>query len=133
MQIPSNIKTIFEKTAFMALSTADKNGVPNVAVIASKRIIADDTILTIDTFHNKTLSNIKENDLIALALWQGKESYQIKGKATYHTSGDVFETGKNWILESKPNKIVKGVIEIKVTEIFYLTPSYELAGKSIIE
>jgi len=87
------------------------------------------TIWTIDTFHNKTIENIAINNKVTLAMWKDSIGYQIKGTAVYHTKGEVFEKGKKWILELKPQKIVKGVLEISVTDIYYLTPNYELAGK----
>jgi predicted pyridoxine 5'-phosphate oxidase superfamily flavin-nucleotide-binding protein len=129
--ITNKIKEFFEQVPVMALSTVDENGVPNVSAIASKKIIDDKTIMTIDTFHKKTLQNIKQNGNIALAMWKDSVGYQIKGKATHYTKGDVFEEGKAWILTIKPQKIVKGVIIIKVTEIYYLTPNYDLAGEKI--
>ncbi len=131
MIIPQEIKEFFEQVPVMAISTVDENGTPNVSAIASKKIIGDETILTIDTFHNKTLQNIKQNGNVAIAMWMDSVGYQIKGKATHYTSGKIFEDGKNWILTLKPQKIVKGVIVVKVKEIYYLTPDYKLAGKHI--
>ena len=132
MKIPQEIKEFFEQVPVMAISTVDENGIPNVSAIASKKIINDDTIWTIDTFHNKTLQNIKQNRNIAIAMWKDSVGYQIKGKATYYTKGETFEKGKAWILTLKPQKIVKGVIKIEVTDIYYLTPNYDLAGKKVI-
>ncbi|MEA3317705.1 MAG: pyridoxamine 5'-phosphate oxidase family protein [Bacteroidota bacterium] len=129
--INEEIKELFGKIPIMVLSTADKNSIPNVVAIASKKIVNSDTIWTIDTFHNKTIQNILQNENVAIAMWQGKNGYQIKGKAKYYTEGEIFEAGKKWILQSKPTKIVKGVIEIKVNEIFSITPNYEDAGKMI--
>ena len=130
MKIPKQIKSFFEQVPVMALATADISGIPNVSAIASKKIVSDHTIYTIDTFHNKTLKNIKENPNVSIAMWKDSEGYQIKGIAKHHTEGEAFEAGKEWILKLKPRKIVKGVIEIEVTDIFYLTPDYDLAGKT---
>ncbi len=131
MKIPQEIKAFFDQVPVMAISTVDKNGIPNVSAIASKKIIDDETILTIDTFHNKTLQNIKQNKNVAIAMWFNSVGYQIKGKATHYTKGELFEKGKAWILTLKPQKIVKGIIVIEVTDIYYLTPDYNLAGKRI--
>lgn len=131
MKISQKIKEFFEQVPVMALSTVDENGMPNVSAIASKKVIDDSTIWTIDTFHNKTLQNIKQNGNIALAMWKDSVGYQIKGKATHYTEGEIFEKGKEWILTLKPQKIVKGVIEINVTDIYYLTPDYNLAGNKL--
>ena len=129
--LTKEIISFFNSVPVMALGTSDSKGCPNVSAIASKKIIDDNTILTIDTFHNKTIENIIENNKVSLAMWSGSEGYQIKGKAKYHTDGDFFEKAKEWILELKPQKIVKGVLEISISDIYYLTPNYELAGKSI--
>ncbi len=129
--INNDIKELFEQVPTMALATVNNDGIPNVSVIASKIIIDKNTIWTIDTFHNKTLQNIKQNSQVAIALWKDAVGYQIKGTAKYHTEGQLFEAGKKWILKLKPTKIVKGVIEIKVTNIYHLTPNYELAGKKV--
>ena len=131
MKIPQEVKDFFEQVPIMALSTVDKNGIPNVSAIASKKIIDKETIWTIDTFHKKTLENIIQNGNVAIAMWKDGIGYQIKGKAIHYTQGEIFEKGKAWILTLKPQKIVKGVIEIKVTDIFYLTPDYNLAGNNI--
>ncbi len=129
--LTKEIKDFFKQVPVMALGTVDKYGTPNVSAIASKKIISDNTIWTIDTFHNKTLENIKENNRVSIALWKDAVGYQIKGIAKHYTEGDIFEKGKKWILEQKPNKIVKGVIEIKILKVYYLTPNYDLAGKEV--
>lgn len=131
MKISKEVKEFFEQVPVMALSTVDENRIPNVSAIASKKIIDKETIWTIDTFHKKTLQNIKQTGNVALAMWKDSVGYQIKGKAIHYTEGEIFEKGKEWILTLKPQKIVKGVIEIKVTDIYYLTPNYDLAGNEI--
>ena len=132
MRIPDEIKQFFESVPVMAFSTVDKNGTPNVVAIASKKIVNDDTIWIIDTFFNKTKKNILGTKKVAIAMWKGSKGYQIKGIAKYYSEGPIFEEAKNWILKLKPQKIVKGVVEIKVTEIYSITPTYEEAGKRIV-
>jgi predicted pyridoxine 5'-phosphate oxidase superfamily flavin-nucleotide-binding protein len=132
MKIPDEIIHFFEDVPIMAFSTADKNGKPNVVAIASKKIVNGDTIWIIDTFLKKTKENILQNNKVAIAMWKEGRGYQIKGVSIYHSEGKTFEEAKDWILKSKPQKIVKGVVEIKVTEIFSIAPSYEEAGKKIV-
>jgi len=129
MKINKKIRGFFALVPVMALATADLNGVPNVSAIASKRIIGDEKVITIDTFHKKTLDNILKNPYISIAFWKDSVGYQIKGLAKYHTQGKVFDENKAWILKSKPQKIVKGVLEITVTGVFCLTPNYKEAGQ----
>jgi uncharacterized protein len=132
IEISEEIQRIFEKTAIMVLSTVDINNVPNVVPIGSQKIVNKDTIWTIDTFHEKTKKNIEQNENVAIAFWQNQVGYQIKGKARYYFEGEIFEKGRDWILKTKPNKIVNGVIEIKINKIFFLSPNYEDAGKLIM-
>jgi predicted pyridoxine 5'-phosphate oxidase superfamily flavin-nucleotide-binding protein len=129
--LTKEIIDFFNQVPIMALATTDDNGIPNVSAIASKKVIDENTLWTIDTFHKKTLQNIKQNGRVSIALWKDSMGYQIKGIAKHYTEGVIFEEGKKWILELKPTKIVKGVIEIKIEEIYYLTPSYDLAGEEI--
>ena len=131
MKIPEKIKQFFEDVPIMAFATADKKGIPNVVAIASKKIVNDDTIWVIDTFFRKTRENILQNNKVAIAMWKEGKGYQIKGVAVYHSEGKIFEEAKNWILKLKPKKKVKGVVEVKVSEIFSITPTYEKAGKKI--
>jgi len=132
MIISQEVVSFFKEVPIMAFATADNNGIPNVVAIASKIIIDDNTIITIDTFHEKTIRNIKQNPYVSIGMWKDSVGYQIVGKAKYYTKGKVFDDGKEWILKLKPQKIVKGVIEITVTNVYYLTPDYELAGKNVV-
>jgi len=131
MKIPEEVKDFFNSVKIMAFATSDKNGNPNVVAIASKKIVNEDTIWVIDTYFKKTKENILQNNKISIAMWKEGKGYQIKGTATYHSEGKLFEEAKKWILKSKPQKIVKGVVEIKVTEIYFITPTYEEAGKRV--
>jgi predicted pyridoxine 5'-phosphate oxidase superfamily flavin-nucleotide-binding protein len=83
-KIPDGIKQFFETISIMTFSTLDKNGMPNVVPIASKKIVNDDTILVIDTFFKKTKENILQNKNVSIAMREGSESYQIKKLSTYH-------------------------------------------------
>ena len=132
MKVPDKVKRIFDSVSIMAFSTVNKDGTPNVVAIGSKKIVNDDTIWVIDTFFKKTKENILQNNKVAIALWKDSEGYQIKGIAKYYSEGRVFDKGKKWILQLLPNKIVKGVVEIKVTEIYSITPKYGEAGKKIV-
>lgn len=131
-KIPNGIKQFFETIPIMAFSTVDKNGTPNVVPIASKKIVNDDTILVIDAFFKKTKENILQNKNVSIAMWKGSKGYQIKGLSTYHSKGETFDEAKDWILKLKPNKIIKGVVEIRITDIYSITPTREEAGMRII-
>lgn len=124
MQLPSNIVNLFNKTNLISFGTADKKGMPNVNAVFWKKITDRNTILLLNNFMNTTAKNILENNQVCLSFWDAntEEGYKIKGLATYHTEGNVFEEGKKFIQLKKPDRIPKGVIEIQVKEIYTLTP-----------
>ena len=133
MIIPKEVKELFKKVKYMAFSTSNKKGKPNVVAIGSQKIVKDNRIWIIDTYFDKTKKNILENNQVAIALWEtSSNGYQIKGKAFYHEDGDVFEEAKNWILKIKPNKKVKGVVEIYIEEIYSIAAIPKEAGKRLI-
>jgi hypothetical protein len=124
MQIPDKVKQLFDKTALVSFGTANKNGMPNVIAVFWKKAPDNETILLIDNFMKTTIKNLSENNQVCLSFWNSgtEEAYKIKGLAKYYTQGTVFEEGKKHIQLKNPKRIPKGVIEIKVTEIYLLTP-----------
>jgi len=133
MEIPEKTKSLFERTSLVALGTADNQGMPNVVAVFWKKIVNKDTILLIDNFMHATKDNILKNNKVCVSFWDPstEEAYKIKGIATYHTTGPVYETGKKFIQSKKPDRIPKGVIEIRVHEVFDITPGPN-AGKMIL-
>jgi len=133
MKIPDRVKKLFDKTNIVPFGTADRNGKPNISVIFWKKILDDETVLLIDNFMNQTKKNLSENNKVCLSFWdpETEEGYKLKGIASYHSLGKIYDEGKKFIQLKNPNRIPKGVVEIKIQEIFILTPGIE-AGKQII-
>lgn len=132
MNIPEKVKALFERTALIAFGTATKNGNPNINVVFWKKIVAADKIILLDNFFKTTKKNLAENKQVCLSIWDPKteEGYKLKGVADYFTSGHKFELGKEFIQIKNPGREPKGVVEIKIMEIFILTPGKE-AGKKL--
>ena len=132
MIIPSEVKDLFEKRALVAFGTANKEGIPNVVPIFWKTIFDDETILLIDNFMKTSKNNVLENNKVCISFWdpETEEAYKIKGIATYYTKGPIYEEGKKFIQSKKPERVPRGVIEIKVTEIFTIKPG-DMAGKKL--
>lgn len=132
MKIPNDVKKLFEKQSLVAFGTADKEGKPNAVPIFWKKIIGDETILLIDNFMKMSKANLLENDKVCISFWDAEteEAYKIKGIGTYHTGGPIYEEGKRFIQSQKPEKIPRGVVEVKATEIYTIKPGPE-AGKRL--
>jgi predicted pyridoxine 5'-phosphate oxidase superfamily flavin-nucleotide-binding protein len=132
-KINQRMREIFENQQVVVLATASKNGVPNVVPIAAKKIIDNETILISDQFFNKTLANMKDNPQVALTFWDKYEGYQIKGRATIETSGQLYQDTARWIEElgkqlNKPIKS-KGAVVVKITEIYDVSPGPQAGVK----
>lgn len=131
------MKEIFAKQGIFVLGTADLNGTPNVVPVGAVKILDDETILISDQYFLKTLSNLKDNPKVAMSFWEADkgEGYQIKGDATIHTEGKIYEDTVQWIRDfsekiGHPLKS-KGGIVIKITEIYSVTPGPD-AGQRIV-
>ena len=118
MKMPKKVKDIFNNEPVHQLATASKNGVPNISNAGAKYLLDDETIIIVDNYMVKTLSNILENPTAAILLRSGKESYQIKGNCSYFTSGDLYEEAKKLMKSMGEKYPAKGVLRIKVENIY---------------
>jgi predicted pyridoxine 5'-phosphate oxidase superfamily flavin-nucleotide-binding protein len=130
------MKEIFAKQGIFALGTADLNGVPNVVPVGAIKIMDDETILISDQYFHKTLDNLRQNPQVAISFWERAEGegYQIKGEATIHTEGKIFEETAEWIRRrseeiGRPIKS-KGAVVIKIAAIYSVSPGAK-AGQQI--
>jgi len=132
MAIPSGVKHLFEKQPIVTFSTADKQGNPNVVPVFWKKILNEEAVLLVDNYMKMSKENLLENSSVCLAFWDSEtsEAYKIKGKAIYHTEGSVYELGKSFIQSKKPEATPKGIVEIKVTEVYDIKPGSD-AGKKM--
>ncbi|MBN2402823.1 MAG: pyridoxamine 5'-phosphate oxidase family protein [Spirochaetes bacterium] len=126
-EIKESLKSV--KTAF--LSTASKNGTPNVVPIGAFRFLDDETLLISDQFFNKTLKNLKENPKIALAWWGGKGGFQIKADITIHTGDEIFRQDVEWVQSIRKDLNPKSAVVCRVTEV-YIVKGGPDAGKKIL-
>jgi len=131
LDIPEKVKNLFNDQDVISFGTADVNNAPNVVAVFWKKITDDKTILLIDNYMDQTKKNIEQNSKVCLSFWDRKtgEGYKIKGDAYYHISGQVFTQGKNFIQEQRPEKNPKGVVEVKVKDIFLITPGSDAGAK----
>ena len=118
MKLPKRVKEIFNNEPVHQLATASKTGVPNIANAGAKYLLDDESIIIVDNYMVKTLSNVLENPAVSILLRSGKESYQIKGNCSYFTSGALYEVAKKWMKSIGEKYPAKGVLKIKVEDIY---------------
>jgi len=93
--------------------------------------VKDEKIILMNYFMGKTLHNIKDNPTVSLACWKGLEGIQIKANVEYQNGGTLFEEMKQWIAETLPSRVLKGILILTPTEIFDTSASAEKAGTKI--
>ncbi len=132
VNIPDKVRNLFEKQDLVAFGTADKQGIPNVVPIFWKKILDKESVILIDNFMDMTKNNVLENKNVCVSFWDAEtnEAYKMKGKAVYHTEGPVYDEGKEFIQSKDPKKDPKGMVEIKINEIYSLNPGSK-AGEKI--
>ena len=132
MNLPHEVKKLFNKQIVVAFATADKEGNPNVVPIYWKTTLNDGTILLLDNFMKQTKQNIQENRKVCVSFWNPdpEEAYKIKGTATYYSEGAIYEKGKEFMQSKKPGQVPKGIVEIQVEEIYTIKSGPD-AGKRL--
>ena len=133
-QMTERMMELFNTVRTVVLSTSTEDGVPNAVPVGMKRILDNETILISNQYLNKTLSNMQSNSQIAVTFWEGREGYQLKGRAVVETVGCRYEETAAWISEvsaktGRPMRS-KGAVILTIEEIYSVAPGPG-AGKRI--
>ena len=118
MKIPEKIRQIFDSAPVHQLATSSCAGIPNVCNVGARYLWDEETIIIVDNYMKKTLSNVLENPVVAVLFRSEKESYQIKGRCCYLDSGPLYEEARKWMRSRGDKYPVKGALKISVDEIF---------------
>ncbi|MCK9275881.1 MAG: pyridoxamine 5'-phosphate oxidase family protein [Syntrophales bacterium] len=130
-RVTEEIKDSLKSTRIAFLSTAAKDGTPNVVPIGAFKFLDDETILISDQYFGKTLKNMQENPKLALSWWGEKEGFQVKADITIHTDDEIFKQDVEWVHSMKKTLNPKSAIIAKITDV-YLIKGGPDAGKKII-
>lgn len=121
------------------LATASRDGVPDVAPVATAVAVDSNTVVVAVTAKGKSASNIRENPRAALVVHSAAPARtqaslnsisqvlgaQFKGRATILTSGDAHEEARRRTAESlgpEPRDTFDATTVLEVDEVFSLVP-----------
>ena len=123
VQLTDDLIEAFNAVRVIPFATAGKDGAPNVAPMAGKELADRETILVMDNFMQKTIANIRENPRAAIYLWGPgvKGCFQIHGDVTYVAEGEQFEAFRSRMLVRIPKAPAKGMLVIKITDVYTCT------------
>ena len=133
VKLNADMKEMFEKAPIYPLTTASKEGEPNVAPMKSVWLVDDETLHICDNYMNKSLANLQENPRAALYFWgpDTKGCVQVKGDVEIRTSGEEYERVKAKMKEKGDKYPAKSLIVLKIKEIYNCAPG-EDAGKKLL-
>jgi len=131
VKLTEEITEAFSNAKIVPLSTASKDGVPNVVPMGAIYLKDPETIWVLDNFMNKTAANIKENPKASIYLYgEGiKGCCQIKGDAELVSSGESYEEAKKMFLAINANFPAKALVIIKVTDVYNCMPGPDAGSK----
>jgi len=120
MQIPEEAKQLMEQGRLIALATSSKDAIPNVVFMLQYWWYQPDVLVIGDVFMNITRRNVQENGYASFCVWDEEtdRSYKFKGTAKYETSGEAYEFANANLHKKKPDKNFKGVVVVKITEVY---------------
>ncbi len=133
VKIPQSIQQFLQgKQGWVATASAD--GMPNIAIKGSLRILDDEHLLFADLFNKKTQKNLSENPKVAVMVYdeQSRQCYLFKGTAETITSGPLYDQVVEAI-KHLPMQLPTphAVVRIAVEAIFNQTGGPE-AGQQIV-
>jgi len=134
MQIPQEAKKLTEQNRVIALATCSKQAIPNVVYMLQYWWFQPHTLVIGDVFMNATRRNIRQNKHASFCVWDEEtdKSYKFVGTAEYQTSGEPYDFANENLHKKKPEKNFKGVVVIKVTQVYDASRG-ENAGKLITQ
>jgi predicted pyridoxine 5'-phosphate oxidase superfamily flavin-nucleotide-binding protein len=134
MKIPDIAKELMMQEKVIAFASASKEGIPNVVYMLQYWWYQPDVLVIGDVFMDASRRNVQENGYASFCIWDEDtdRSYKFIGAAKYETSGEAYEFANANLHKKKPDKNFKGVVVIKVTEIYDASRG-ENAGKLIVK
>jgi predicted pyridoxine 5'-phosphate oxidase superfamily flavin-nucleotide-binding protein len=121
--INEGMKKMIEENA-MGLATIGNDGKPHNVAVGYAKVISGDELLLTNNYLNETIENIRENNNIALVVWNKnwKEEcigYELKGTALYFNEGKWIEFIKK--IPINKGEPCKGAILIKINNVKVLS------------
>ena len=131
VKIPQELQQLIQgKQGWVATASAD--GMPNIAIKGSFRMLDDEHLMFADLYSMKTQKNLAENPKVAVMVYdeQTRQGYLFKGTAEAITAGPLYDQVE--AMKALPRQLPKpkAVVRIAVQSIFNQSGGPE-AGKQI--
>ena len=110
-----DIKKIVENNPIVIATVINSNK-PNTVTVMFVKVVSENEVLVTDNFMNQTLKDIKQNNNVAISVWNKEfKGYKLIGKAKYYNKGQWLDSVK--AMKENKGLPAKGAILIKVSKI----------------
>ncbi len=120
VKIPSEVQPFLTgKEGWVA--TASRDGVPNLSIKGSLRMLDDEHLVFADINSKKTRHNLEENPRVAVMVYDAatRKGYMIRGAAELMASGPIYEQTSAAIKKAMPQlPPVQYVVRITVESVW---------------
>lgn len=124
MMFQESVLNVLESSMWDLATCAD--GEPNVVPVAFKFVTEDGRLAVGDVFLDTTLKNLRKNNgRIAVSVYDAAslEGYQIKGKASYVTEGEIVDKFREMVETMFHGAATaKGALLIQPEKVIVTTP-----------
>ncbi len=104
-------ENIFQPTSAKALATYGPHGINVVPVSVSQ--YHDGEVILFNFFMNKTAENLLAVPECSLVVWNGTQGTQMKGKVSYESTGELFESYRASMSLEFPDRTLQAIIRIQ--------------------
>jgi uncharacterized protein len=119
VKIPADLQE-FMKGKQGWVATASRDGIPNVSIKGSLRLLDDEHLVFADLFSLKTRKNLSENPKVAIMVYdeETRRGFMFKGSAEQVSNGPLFEQTVEGIRKQMPQlPAPKYVVKVTVESI----------------
>lgn len=121
MKIPKYIQEVINKQDIHILSTATKDGVPNIIYLTFLKVYNDEQIIIANNKFSKTEKNIIENPRISFVVLdiENRKAYQLKGTVEIHKDDKIYDYTADWVKTKRPDMdLPKSGVILNIQEIY---------------
>jgi predicted pyridoxine 5'-phosphate oxidase superfamily flavin-nucleotide-binding protein len=120
VKIPADLQEFIKgKQGWVA--TASRDGIPNVSIKGSLRLLDDEHLVFADLFSLKTRKNLSENPKVAVMVYDGesRRGYMFRGSTEQIASGALFDQTVEAIHKAMPQlPTPKYIVKVTVESIY---------------
>ncbi len=120
VKIPESVQE-FMKGKIGWVATAARDGLPNVSIKGSLRVLDDEHLLFADLFSLKTRKNLEENPQVAVMVYdnESRTGYELKGPVELISQGPLYDQAVERLKQlPTPLPPPKYVVRITVESIY---------------